>query len=111
MPFATVDGARVYYETHGAGPALMLVHGPGGHHAIWWQQVGHFAQHFTVVLPNLRGFGKCERSTHRQSRADDSAGATAIVDEHALATVLRRLPTRAARTSPSDLRPDRGRRA
>ena len=57
MPFATVDGVRIYYEKHGAGPALMLVHGSGGHHAIWWQQVPYFARHFTVLLPNLRGFG------------------------------------------------------
>jgi pimeloyl-ACP methyl ester carboxylesterase len=60
MPFVTVDGSRIYYETHGAGPALMLVHGSGGHHAIWWQQVPYFARHFTVVLPTLRGFGKSD---------------------------------------------------
>ena len=60
MPFVTVDGGRIYYETHGAGPALMLVHGSGGHHAIWWQQVSYFERHFTVVLTNLRGFGKSD---------------------------------------------------
>jgi pimeloyl-ACP methyl ester carboxylesterase len=60
MPFAKVDGAQVYYETHGKGPAIMLVHGSGGHHAIWWQQVSYFERHFTVVLPDLRGFGKSD---------------------------------------------------
>jgi len=60
MPFVSAGGVRIYYETHGAGPALMLVHGSGGHHAIWWQQVSYFERNFTVLLPNLRGFGKSD---------------------------------------------------
>ncbi|EPX82881.1 putative hydrolase or acyltransferase (alpha/beta hydrolase superfamily) [Rubellimicrobium thermophilum DSM 16684] len=57
MPVTSSKGVRIYYETHGAGPALMLVHGSGGHHAAWWQQVPYLAQWFTVILPDLRGFG------------------------------------------------------
>ena len=32
MPFLERDGARLYYETHGAGPALVFAHGLGGGH-------------------------------------------------------------------------------
>ena len=35
MAFANADGVRIYYELNGAGPALMLVHGSGGHHMAW----------------------------------------------------------------------------
>jgi len=81
MPFATVDGARIYYETHGAGPALMLVHGSGGHHAIWWQQVAYFARHFTVVLPNLRGFGKSDSVPDGPDVQDFDKDLRAVLDD------------------------------
>ncbi|MFC9122301.1 alpha/beta fold hydrolase [Streptomyces sp. NPDC057067] len=65
MPYAESDGARVYYERHGAGPAIVLVHGSGGHHAIWWQQVAALREEFTVVTLDLSGFGKTELSVPR----------------------------------------------
>ena len=57
MPFLERDGARLYYETHGAGPALVFVHGLGGGHLSWWQQVPHFRDRYTCVLFDHRGFG------------------------------------------------------
>ena len=44
MPsIALKDGASLYYEVHGKGPALVFAHGLGGNHASWWQQVPVFA--------------------------------------------------------------------
>lgn len=57
MPYADSKGVKIYYEVHGSGPAITLVHGSGGHHAAWWQQVPYLSKHYTVVLPDLRGFG------------------------------------------------------
>jgi 3-oxoadipate enol-lactonase len=57
MPFLERDGARLYYETHGAGPALVFVHGLGGGHLSWWQQVPHFRDRYTCVVFDHRGFG------------------------------------------------------
>jgi len=50
------DGAPIYYEVCGSGPALVLVHGLGGNHAVWFQQVAHFAATHTVVTMSQRGF-------------------------------------------------------
>lgn len=59
MPFATSAGAQVYYEIHGEGPAVLFVHGSGGNHVAWWQQVPHFvARGYTVVTLDLPGFGR-----------------------------------------------------
>ncbi|OHV74328.1 alpha/beta hydrolase [Pseudofrankia sp. BMG5.36] len=61
MSYATsADGARIYYETHGTGPAVLFVHGSGGHHAAWWQQVPHLRDRFTVLTLDLRGFGRSD---------------------------------------------------
>ena len=59
MPFADSDGARIYYEVHGEGPAVLFVHGSGGHHAAWWQQVPYFTKRdYAAVTLDLRGFGR-----------------------------------------------------
>jgi 3-oxoadipate enol-lactonase len=50
------DGVPIYYESCGHGPAIVLVHGLGGNHAVWFQQVAHFAKDHTVVTVSQRGF-------------------------------------------------------
>jgi pimeloyl-ACP methyl ester carboxylesterase len=68
MPFADSDGAKIYYEVNGEGPAVLFVHGSGGHHAAWWQQVPYFTKRgYSVVTLDLRGFG---RSTSEQDEYD-----------------------------------------
>ena len=57
MPFLERDGARLYYETHGAGPVLVFAHGLGGGQLSWWQQVPHFRDRYTCVTFDHRGFG------------------------------------------------------
>lgn len=63
MPFHTLnDGARLWYETHGSGPPLMLVPGLGGSAMFWQQHVPVLARDFTVVLHDHRGTGRSELS-------------------------------------------------
>ncbi|MYU35655.1 alpha/beta fold hydrolase [Streptomyces sp. SID8358] len=65
MPYVDSDGASLYYERHGTGPAIVFVHGSGGHHAIWWQQVAALRDAFTVVTLDLRGFGRTRLAAPR----------------------------------------------
>lgn len=61
MPYAiSSDDTKIYYEVHGVGPAVAFVHGSGGHHAAWWQQVPALSEHYTVVTLDLRGFGRSD---------------------------------------------------
>jgi pimeloyl-ACP methyl ester carboxylesterase len=60
VSWAENNGARLYYEVHGRGPAVLFVHGSGGHHAAWWQQVTALRDDYTVITMDLRGFG-CSR--------------------------------------------------
>lgn len=57
MPYAHVNAARIYYEQHGAGDDLVLLHGAGGNHLSWWQQTPVFAEHFRCTLVDARGWG------------------------------------------------------
>ncbi|VCU70424.1 Arylesterase [Pigmentiphaga humi] len=60
MPYANSGPVGIYYESHGEGPAVMFVHGSGGHHAAWWQQVPVFASDYRVLTIDLRGFGRSD---------------------------------------------------
>ena len=70
----TREGASIYYESHGSGPAIVFAHGAGGNSLSWWQQVPHFARDHTVVLFDHRTFGRstCPPSDfHPRHFADD----------------------------------------
>jgi pimeloyl-ACP methyl ester carboxylesterase len=57
--FSESDGERIYYESVGERePALVLCHGAGGNHAVWYQQVPVFARHRRVISWDQRGFGR-----------------------------------------------------
>jgi pimeloyl-ACP methyl ester carboxylesterase len=50
------EGAEIYYEVAGSGPAVVFAHGLGGNHLSWWQQVAYFAPRYTCVVFAHRGF-------------------------------------------------------
>ncbi|MGW1818600.1 alpha/beta fold hydrolase [Streptomyces sp. NPDC002125] len=90
MPYVDSDGASLYYERHGSGPAIVLVHGSGGHHAAWWQQVAALRDEFTVVTLDLRGFGRTELSAP-QTVFDGQAfygDVVAVLDEEDLTDAM-----------------------
>ncbi len=59
------DGVRIYYESCGSGPAIVLVHGLGGNHAVWFHQVAHFARSHTMITLSQRGFAPSGGDQHR----------------------------------------------
>ncbi len=58
MPFADVNGIELYYESHGTGPVVTFLHGAGGNHISWWQQIPVFSQQYRCVTIDHRGFGR-----------------------------------------------------
>jgi len=69
VSWADHDGVRVYYEVHGSGPAVAFVHGSGGHHAAWWQQVAALRDDYSVITMDLRGFGCTRWSGEHDARS------------------------------------------
>ena len=55
---ASLRGIRMYYEVHGHGPALLLLHGGTGDGRQFAAQVPAFRQHFRVVIPDLCAQGR-----------------------------------------------------
>lgn len=56
--FAEINGARLYYEVAGSGPALTLLHAGITDSRMWDEQFAHFAADYRTVRYDLRGFGR-----------------------------------------------------
>jgi len=62
MPFAIApDGARLYYETLGAGEPLLLVMGQGGDHHGWDAVRDDFIDRYQVIVYDHRGTGQSDK--------------------------------------------------
>jgi haloacetate dehalogenase len=59
--FRTADfdhgDVRIHYAIGGSGPPLLLIHGYPQTHAMWRKVAPALAKRFTVIVPDLRGYG------------------------------------------------------
>jgi len=71
---AEVNGARIYYEIHGEGAPLLLLHGFGGSGRGFQRFLDDYAASYRVITPDLRGHGRSTNPsgefTHRQAAKD-----------------------------------------
>lgn len=58
MPYFSSGQSQLYYEVHGSGPTMVLLHGMGGNHASWFPQIAGLADRFRLITVDARGFGK-----------------------------------------------------
>src|SRR5437762_5533745 len=56
MPYEEVNGVRLYYEVHGQGDWLVLVHEFSGCAKSWEPQLAVFAQRYRVLVYNCWGY-------------------------------------------------------
>jgi haloacetate dehalogenase len=54
------DGAQIYARIGGSGPPLVCLHGYPQTHLTWRKVAPLLAERFTVILPDLRGYGRSE---------------------------------------------------
>lgn len=68
-----VPGARLYWESTGRGPALVLVHAGIADHGMWDDDVPSFAGGHRVVTYDCRGFGRSRTDAVDYSNRADLA--------------------------------------
>ena len=74
--YASVNGLDVYYETHGSGRPIVLLHGGLGSGEMFGPVLALLAAERKVVLPDLQGHGRTalgERPFTLQAMGDDMA--------------------------------------
>lgn len=80
MPFARVNGVNLYFEEHGSGDPLVLVHGSWGDHHNWDPVVPGLAKSFRVVTYDRRGHSQSERPAAQGSVAEDAEDLAALIE-------------------------------
>jgi 2-succinyl-6-hydroxy-2,4-cyclohexadiene-1-carboxylate synthase len=76
-------GEDIYFEVAGdaGAPAVLLTHGAGGSHAVWFQQVPALvAAGFRVITWDTRGFGNSSFRTGAHGCGPAVADMTAVLD-------------------------------
>jgi haloacetate dehalogenase len=56
----TVNKIEMFVVTGGKGPPLYLLHGFPQTHVIWHKVAPQLAKHFSLVIPDLRGYGQSD---------------------------------------------------
>lgn len=67
--FIEVPGAVIFARSGGNGPPLLLLHGYPQTHVCWHKVAPELARHFTLVIPDLRGYG-ASRGTEDDIESD-----------------------------------------
>ena len=70
---AEVNGTRLYYETTGSGPHVVLLHGGNLDSRMWDDQVPFLAKSFTVTRYDIRPYGRSAVTEKGFSSVDDLA--------------------------------------
>ena len=79
--FAEVNGARIFYEAAGDGPALMLLHGYPLSGALFARMRDALQDDYTVVTVDHRGYGMSEADEQPGTIAQYAEDALAVMDE------------------------------
>lgn len=70
----------IYYEVTGDGEPLVLSHGAGGNHAIWFEQVAFFSRRYKVITWDQRSFGNSTDHAGRHHPEAFAADLLALLD-------------------------------
>ena len=75
MAYAAVNGLNMYYEVHGDGPPLLLLHGGSGSIESFPTKYPYFATQFRVIAMEQMGHGRTadlkDRPFHYHDMAED----------------------------------------
>ena len=85
MPTAHVNGIEIFFDVHGEGEPLVMLHGLGASSQDWEHQVPAFAARYRVMTPDLRGFGRSAKPRGPYSIAQYSADVRALLSALGLA--------------------------
>jgi len=67
-----VGEAGIFARVGGSGPPLLLLHGYPQTHACWHRIAPELARHFTLVVPDLRGYGRSTGPTSSEGHVAHS---------------------------------------
>ena len=85
--YADLPGLRVHYVRHGKGLPVILQHGWPEFWYVFHKNIPALAEHFDIIVPDLRGFGDTDKPGGTPSIDDYVADLQAFVDHLGLERV------------------------
>ena len=76
-----LNGTQIYFEVHGSGDPLLLLHGFGGCSQDWSGSIKTLSTNSQLIIPDMRGAGRSGILT-RSFRHDDSANDMLALFDH-----------------------------
>jgi len=73
----TVSGAVISFVAGGSGPGLLLLHGYPQTHIMWRKIAPQLSKKFTVIIPDLRGYGDSSKPREGENHSGYSKRAMA----------------------------------
>lgn len=77
LDYAETSGAQLRFRNGGSGPPLLLLHGHPRTHTTWHRVAPLLARSYTVICPDLRGFGLSSKPADSPDHAGSSKRAKA----------------------------------
>ncbi len=88
MSFTVANDIRLYYETVGDGPPLLLISGLNGGTWSWYDQAPRFARHYRTITFDNRGGGRSGQPPGPYTTEQLAADALGLLDHLEVATAL-----------------------
>ena len=80
MPTARVNGIKMYYEVHGKGDPLVLIHGSCFDVNGWAGQLDEFSKRYRVIVFDNRGVGRTDSPAPPYSTEEMATDTTGLMD-------------------------------
>lgn len=82
MPYLDRDGVKIFYETEGDGPPVLLSHGYSATSRMWDEQVAHLKDRYRVIRWDFRGHGESDYPDDQRAYSETAtvADMAAILD-------------------------------
>jgi pimeloyl-ACP methyl ester carboxylesterase len=78
--FIETNGVRLYYEIHGEGEPLVLLHGNTGTHDTWAQWLDELSREYKIITVDLRGHGQSTHPIHEVTHNDYALDIFGLLD-------------------------------
>lgn len=79
--FAAVNDIQMYYELYGEGDPLLLLHGFTGSTLFWQPYIADFAEHFRLIVPDMRGHGRSSNPTNQFTFRQQASDVFALLEQ------------------------------
>ncbi|PYT76391.1 MAG: alpha/beta hydrolase [Acidobacteria bacterium] len=76
----TLNGKEIYFEVHGTGEPLLLLHGFSGSSQDWIPSLAQWGAKFQLILPDLRGHGRSSMLSKPFRHEDAAKDMFALLD-------------------------------